>query len=100
MNKLIKRIYVKDCPICDQAHEIEERETLIQAKIKGEIITYKEKYYYCKNADPDEREFVPTKMANKNLLAARDAYRRKHHLLSSSEIVDLRKDYNLSLIHI
>ena len=41
MNKLIKRIYVKDCPICDQAHEIEERETLIQAKIKGEIITYK-----------------------------------------------------------
>lgn len=100
MNKLIKRIYVKDCPICDQAHEIEERETLIQAKIKGEIITYKEKYYYCKNADPDEREFVPTKMANKNLLAARDAYRKKHHLLSSSEIVDLRKDYNLSQVEL
>ena len=38
MNKLIKRIYVKDCPICDQAHEIEERETLIQAKDRKSVV--------------------------------------------------------------
>lgn len=100
MSKLIKKIYVKDCPVCDQAHEVEEREAFAQIVIKGELITYKEKYYYCVNANPEENEFVPTKMANRNLLAARDAYRKKHNLLSSSEIIAIRKDYDLSQVEL
>lgn len=73
MSKLINKIYVKNCPICDQAHEIEQREAIAQVIIKGQLVTYKENYYYCENADPDENEFVPAKMANQNLLAARTA---------------------------
>lgn len=100
MSKLIKKVFLDNCPVCDQAHEVEEFEDDAQVIIKGEQITYKERYFYCENADIDESEFIPARMANKNLLAARDNYRKKHHLLTSRDIVDLRKDYDLSQVEL
>lgn len=98
MSKIIKKVFLRNCPICGQAHEVKEIEDDAQVIIKGELITYKERYFYCKNAEIDESEFIPTRMANKNLLAARDNYRKRHHLLTSNDIVELRKDYNLSKV--
>lgn len=100
MSKIIKKVFLNNCPVCGQAHEVKEIEDDAQVIIKGEPITYKERYFYCENAEIDESEFIPARMANKNLLAARDNYRRKHHLLTSSDIVYLRKDYDLSQVEL
>ena len=37
-------------------------------------------------------------MINENLLNAKNAYRKKHNLLTSNEIIDIRKKYNLSQV--
>lgn len=100
MSLLVRKKYLENCPICGQGHEVEERETDAQVIIKGQEISYKERYYYCENADPEECEFVTAKMANQNLLRARDNYRRQNHLLTSQEIISIRKDYNLSQVEL
>ncbi len=64
---LVRKIFLSECPICDQAHEVEERKRSVKIKIKGENISYTEHYYYCTNGEEDEREFVPGGMANSNL---------------------------------
>ena len=38
-NTLIKKIYM-ECPLCDKAHEIEERKRLTTTILKGEEIIY------------------------------------------------------------
>lgn len=43
--------------------------------IKGEKVFYEEHFFYCINADEEEREFETGAMANENLLKARDAYK-------------------------
>lgn len=97
-DKLIREVFLEDCPICDKPHKVEERERTATLTIKGDTVNYLERYYYCPNADEDEREFVTGKMANINLLAARNAYRNKHNLLTSDEIVNIRKTYGLSQV--
>lgn len=96
-NTLIKKIYM-ECPLCDKAHEIEERKRLTTTILKGEEIIYEERYYFCPNAEEDENEFVSGLMVNENLLNARNAYRIKHGLLTSDEIVAIRESYGLSQV--
>ena len=59
--------------------------------LKGEEVTYEEKFYFCANADEDENEFETGAMTNANLLNARNAYRVNHGLLTSDEIVAIRE---------
>lgn len=99
-DKLIKKVFLEDCPVCDRSHEVEERERSASLTIKGDTVTYLEHYYYCPNADEDEQEFIPGKMMNANLLAARNAYRKKHNLLTSDEVVNIRKSYGLSQVEL
>lgn len=86
------------CPLCDKTHEVEERKRFATMILKGEEITYEEKFYLCANADADENEFETGSMTNANLLNARNAYRKKHGLLTSDEIVAIREDYGLSQV--
>lgn len=72
---LIRKLQM-DCPLCDKVHEIEERTRIAKIIIKGEEVSYVEKYYFCPNSDEDENEFVTGKMINDNLLNARNAYRK------------------------
>ncbi len=95
--KKIKKIEM-NCPICNQTHEVEERVRDAKVTIKDDVVTYKEKYYYCSNADEDENEFEPAMLVNVNLLNARNAYRRMHGLLTSDEIVSIRDAYGLSQV--
>lgn len=94
---LIRKIHMS-CPLCDKTHEIEERKRNTTITIKGEEVTYEERFYFCANADEDENEFETGAMTNENLLNARNAYRVKMGLLTSDEIVAIRESYGLSQV--
>jgi putative zinc finger/helix-turn-helix YgiT family protein len=95
---LIRKVYL-NCPICDKSHEVEERQRIAKIIIKDDEIEYKEEYYYCPNVtDDEENEFELPYMTNENLLAARNAYRIKHGLLTSNDIVEIRENYDLSQV--
>lgn len=94
---LIRMIHM-ECPLCDTIHEIEERKRTTTTIIKGEEVTYEERFYFCANADEEENEFETAGMANENLLNARNAYRKKMKLLTSDEIVEIRENYGLSQV--
>lgn len=96
-SKLIRRVHM-DCPLCNKTHEVEERERFATISLKGDSVTYKERFYYCVNADEEENEFETGTMTNENLLNARNAYRAKHGLLTSDEIVAIRENYGLSQV--
>ncbi len=96
-SKLIKKVPM-DCPLCDKTHELEERERIATLTIKGEKVSYKERYFLCRNCAEEENEFETGSMVNANLSAARNAYRTVHHLLTSDEIVRIRESYGLSQV--
>lgn len=94
---LIRKVHM-DCPLCDKTHEVEERKRFATITLKGDKVTYEERFYYCANADDEENEFETGSMTNENLLNARNAYRVKHGLLTSDEIVAIREIYGLSQV--
>ena len=94
---LIRKIHMS-CPLCDKTHEVEERKRITTITLKGEELTYEEKFYFCANADENENEFETGAMTNENLLNARNAYRVKMGLLTSDEIVAIRENYGLSQV--
>lgn len=96
-SKLIRKIHM-NCPLCDKAHEVEERKRLATISLKGDTVTYEERFYFCSNAVEEENEFETGSMTNENLLNARNAYRIKHGLLTSDEIIDIRESYGLSQV--
>lgn len=53
-----------DCPLCDRVHEVEERTRTANITIKGESISYQERFYYCIHSSEDECEFETGNMAN------------------------------------
>ena len=87
-----------ECPLCDKIHEVDEMERTTTLTIKGEKVIYNERFYFCANSDEDENEFETCGMMNKNLLNARNAYRKKKGLLTSDEIVAIRESYGLSQV--
>jgi len=96
-NVLIDKKFI-ECPICGKKHVVEEKERQATVIIKGEEVAYLERFFYCENADEDECDFVTAPMMDANLLNARNAYRMKHGLLTSDEIVALRVLYGLSQV--
>jgi putative zinc finger/helix-turn-helix YgiT family protein len=64
--------------------------------IRGDRIKYPESYYVCDRQREDEREYVPGWLMDANLQNARNAYRRIHGLLTSDEIVEIRKQYGVT----
>lgn len=86
-----------ECPLCGKEHDLEIRERVATTIIKDEVVEYNEVYYYCEN-EKENNEFANGKMLNANLLNARNAYRRIKGLLTSDEIVEIRKKYGLSQV--
>ncbi len=85
-----------DCPICEKVHTLELRMRPSQAVVKGENVQYEEMYYSCPLTDEEEREYVSASLMNENLLRARDSYRMRRGLLTSSEIASIRSLYGMS----
>lgn len=90
---LSKKLMV--CPICGQKHELELRESDATIEIKDDRVYYKEKYYICNNSTKNNC-FEEDEMIDENLLAARDAYRKKNNLLTSKEIKAIRTKFKLT----
>lgn len=86
------------CPICGKTHLIEEKTRKTKTIIKGKSVQYDQTFYYCSNASDEENEFETGFMVNLNLLNAINAYRKQNGLLTSDEIVSLRKEYSLSQV--
>lgn len=84
------------CPLCgsDHAPHLVEQEAI--TIVKGVEISYRETLLVCENSTEESDACETASLANKNLLAARDAYRARMHLLTSSEIIALRKKYGLT----
>ena len=87
----------RDCPLCEKVHDVEHHIELSTLPIKGDVVECVVEYYRCPiNKIDGEDSWTPTGMLDENLLRLRDAYRAKHNLLTSDEIVSIRKKYGLS----
>lgn len=94
-SNLIERV-MYDCPFCEKEHLLEKRTRKNKVKIKEDLIEYDEVYLLCPETDEEENEFVTAKMMDENLIKARDNYRRKHGLLTSTEIKEIREKYKIT----
>ncbi len=81
------------CPFCGKDDKIYLVKQKTSVKIKEQLVEYKEEIYKCESCG---EEFEDGKLTSLNLLSARDAYRKKNNLLTSSQIAQIRKGFNLS----
>ena len=90
---MINNEVVDNCPFCNTEHLIKVKEKKAKAIIKNLEVEYTETYYYCpiKNS-----EFIPDKMAEENMLKAKDKYKKIMGLLTSDEIKHIREVYELT----
>ena len=95
--KLIRKLEM-ECPLCGKKHEVDERERLASVVIKGDDVSYRERFYYCENCDEDESEYQTCEQINQNMMNARNEYRLIHGLLTADEIVAIRDRYGLSQV--
>lgn len=82
-----------DCPLCDKVHEVEKIKRIISSTIKDCCVDHEETVFRCPFRD---EEWYHGKMLDDSLLSMRDAYRVKQNLLTSAQIIEIRKKYNLS----
>lgn len=92
-NDLLIKEAQYECPFCDEIHTVEFRKRIGKSLVKNEPVEYEQVYYYCPIED---EEFVPSKFMDENLLRARDEYRKRKALLSSNDIKEIRKSYELT----
>lgn len=81
------------CKSCCEEHEIWLIEDNERTIFKSETIDYKAMYYYCQYTD---EFYEDEELMKKNQLALKDKYREKMNLLTSKEIVNIRKKYKIS----
>ena len=85
------------CPFCQKEHEVQKTYAETSLEIKGDIVHYMEEGFTCPITNNEEgNSWAPGKMFDENLLRARDAYRTKHNLLTSSQIIEIRKRYSFT----
>lgn len=82
---------IRDCPICEEEHEIIIRTTLEETDYKGEMVQYEETVYIC---DRTGEEFTPIKVMSRNLLNIEEAYIKK---MNSNSVDEERVTYDCPL---
>lgn len=96
---LAGKIYM-ECPVCGKMHEVEERVRTTGIIMKGENISYEERFCICTGSDGDKSEFKTKDILDSNQMAARNAYRKTHGLLTADEIVAIRENYGLTQVEL
>lgn len=94
---LIGKVHI-NCSVCNMLHEVEERARMTSTVIKGEKVFCEEHYYVCTGSHKDNCEFQTENLMSNNQMAARNAYRKTHDLLTSDEIVAVRENYGLTQV--
>ena len=85
------------CPFCQIEHEIHKISSEATIEIKGELVNYVEVGFLCPiTKNEDGNTWAHGRMFDENLLRARDAYRIKHNLLTSAQIIGIREKYGLT----
>ena len=96
-NEKNTELSVQYCPFCNNEHEVQRIHTETSLEIKDDIVEYIEEGFTCPiTKNEDGSSWAPGKMFDENLLRARDAYRLKHNLLTSSQIIEIRKKYKFT----
>ena len=96
-NEQKKELSIQYCPLCNKEHEVHRTHTETSLELKGDIIEYIEEGFTCPiTRNEDGNSWAPAKVFDENLLRARDAYRVKHNLLTSSQIIEIRKKYKFT----
>ncbi len=90
---MIKNVNDYECPYCDSKDTVEPIEEIFEQEFRGEVIKFKQSGYYCSKC---KEKFQTGGQLDGNLLAIKDAYRKKVGLLTSSEIASIRKKFGLS----
>ena len=83
----------KLCLSCMEKHEVKKVEVLEENVFKGVSVKYPAKYEYCDRAE-DYLTYEDTLESNDT--AFKDAYRKEMGLLTSDEIIAIRKMYGVS----
>ena len=85
---------IQYCPFCEREHEVRRSYEKTSLEIKGDTVEYMEEAFSCPVTRHEEgNSWAQGRMFDENLLRARDAYRIKHNLLTSSQIIDIRRKY-------
>jgi len=88
--KIIEKTF---CPLCMEQHEVKIITQIQKTIFKKEEVEYSQQMVYCENAD---EFYIPEDLIKTNDISMKDAYRRKTKLLTSEEIIALRKQYGAS----
>jgi len=90
--KIIKK-EKKLCLICMEEHEVQIVIVTDIEEFKDEEIVFEATYEYCVSAD----EYLEIEeMIKSNSLAMKDAYHEKMGLLTSNDILNIRRKYGVS----
>jgi len=82
-----------DCPLCDKVHEVEKINRIVTSTIKDYSVDHEETVFRCPLRC---EEWYHRRMLDDSLLSMRDAYRKKRNMFTSTQIIEIRKKYNLS----
>ena len=81
------------CPSCMEEHEVKTVLVEESSFFKEEKICYEANYMLCDNT---KELFANEQQLSQNDLNLKNAYRKKHGLLTSEEIVSIRSKYNIT----
>ena len=94
MNKTLKSEKIQfDCPVCNTIHEVDKIIRLITSTFKGCKVEHEETVLRCPQTN---EEWYYGKMLDDSLANMRNAYRIKNNLLTSGDIISIRKKYKLN----
>lgn len=84
---------ISQCPCCMEKHALKKISLNETTVFKDETVEYIAEYYYCKNAD---ETYADEDQISSNDISMKNAYRIKMGLLTSIQIADIRRKYNIS----
>lgn len=90
--KVIKHEY-RLCYSCMEEHDVQIVRLQNEEEFNKEVVSYTAEYEYCTNTD---MLLATDEMLRSNGLAMKDAYRTKVNLLTSKEIIAIRRKYTVS----
>lgn len=81
------------CPCCMERHAVRRIKVEEQNTFKGRSVKYNAEYFYCDKAD---EMYADEEQISSNDIELKNAYRKELDLLTSVQIIEMRKKYGIS----